>query len=608
MSRLGLFINPETCEGAPKCTICAAADIDADVGAHVINAIKDCIDYGCDKSLFPNEPFENVGLNIDNEIFQIKPDYDYKIESKEGQKWTVNETQPFRTHYRLRELLDNADLLRSHQDREPNLRILRRELENGRVSFPKSQQKLQTLLESKQAKIENGVITIDKIIDGVTYRVIPLPKSAADIAIGAAHNTMGHASNNQLYRLVQRHFSIENLKERTKWFSDRCARCVLHRGAGQFRKLNQKPVPVPQRLYETILVDEITRTFRGKTIKFFMAMEAISGFIMVLIYDKSMTAELFTQMLAQVKTVLCPHNRDAVKMTVRCDRASWHSSGALKIALKTLNIDINLYTSTTNSKNIVPELDSRIKVFSQYLVQLTESSPYSLPVCCHLAAAKTNNTIGKLGWTPAEMFTGRGWRDGKQLNIDVSKLITEIKSKREARRLYEDRKNAERFQKKEMEYVPYNDPDLNSPLVTNPNIIRLRIGDRITLKEGFHKNEPRFIYRILKINFSDKTVKVVKMSNSDTHESQPKMISFSLIDKVFPASETFTKFDGYDTNIQCSYTEWDIFVANLDLLKIKINDISLDNSPEFHYSLKTIVCEPSMKYVGPCDGFITFEV
>ena len=609
MSRLGLFVNSETCEGKPRCTICAAADVDAEVGAHVINAIVDNINMANDQNLFKNDPFDEIGLPIDPWIFAIKPRHEYTVENSKMSKWSVNQAQPYKTHYRLREFLENTTLLKNLQDKDPNLRILRREIDNGRVSFPKSQQKLQTLLEAKQARVENGIITIEKVIDGVTYRVVPLPSSAAEIAIAATHNTMGHASHNQLYRLVQRHFSIEGLKEKTKWFSDRCARCVLHRGAGQYRKMNQKPSPIPSRLYETILVDEVTRTFQGKNIKFFIAMEALSGFLMTIVYEKSMTAELFIQMLAHVKVVLCPHNRDAVKMTVRCDRASWHTSGALKIALKTLNIDLDLHSSTTNSKNIVPELDSRIKIYSQYLVQLTESSPYSLITCCHLAAAKTNNSIGKLGWTPAEMFTGRGWKDGKQLNIEITNLIKEIKSKREARRSYEDRKMAERFQKKEMEYVPYNDPDLNSPLVKNPNIVRLQVGDQITIKEGFHKNEPRYIYRILKIDFKGKTVKVVREALNETHAAQPKIFSFDLIDKVYPKSKLFDRFDGYDAEIQCTHQEWDAFVMNIEVVRNQICPLTMAGEPDFNESLsKVISLYPNQRYSGHCDPNIVFEI
>ena len=71
MSRLGLFVNSETCKGAPKCTICAAADVDAEVGAHVINAIQDNIEYG--KEIFgtQGEAYDDIGLYIDPWIYPL---------------------------------------------------------------------------------------------------------------------------------------------------------------------------------------------------------------------------------------------------------------------------------------------------------------------------------------------------------------------------------------------------------------------------------------------------------------------------------------------------------------------------------------------------------
>ena len=268
-----------------------------------------------------------------------------------------------------------------------------------------------------------------------------------------------------------------------------------------------------------------------------------------------------------------------------------------------------LHSSTTLSKNIVPELDARIKVYSQYLVQLTESSPYSLTVCCHLAAAKTNNTIGKLGKTPAEIFTGRGWRDGKQLNIDITSLTNELKRKREKRRLYDDRKNAERYQKKELQFVPYSDPDLNSPLVNNPSIMKLKVGDKLTLKEPYNKNEPRYIYRILNIDFRMKTVKIIRESMQETVAPKPKIISFQLIDRIFPHKDLFGRFDGYDLNINCSYSEWDNFVSKIESERSKIRPLNLSGQPDFHRSLCHMMDDMRpIKYVGHQSHICQIEI
>ena len=65
MSRLGLFVDSDTCEGAPKCTICAAADIDSEVGARVINAIEENISYGQSLTVFDDSIYDQMGLPID---------------------------------------------------------------------------------------------------------------------------------------------------------------------------------------------------------------------------------------------------------------------------------------------------------------------------------------------------------------------------------------------------------------------------------------------------------------------------------------------------------------------------------------------------------------
>ena len=165
--------------------------------------------------------------------------------------------------------------------------------------------------------------------------------------------------------------------------------------------------------------------------------------------------------------------------------------------------------------------------------------------------------------------------------------------------MYDDRKMAERFQQKELKYVPYNDKSLNSPYVNNPAIVRIKEGDRLTLKEGCDKNEPRYVYRVLTIDFRAKLVKIIKESNNETGTPKPRMISFALIDKIFPTSEFFRKFDGYDREIHCNYPEWDNFVRNIDSARNNIRPINLDDQPDFHPGLLAIVdlCE-SEKYVG----------
>ena len=264
-----------------------------------------------------------------------------------------------------------------------------------------------------------------------------------------------------------------------------------------------------------------------------MAMEALSGFITILVYEKSMTGPKFIQAMAQIKSILCPHGLQGAKVAVRCDQATWHTSKEVKEALLMLNIDLNFYTSATLSKNIIPELDVKIKVFGQYLAQIVESEPWDLSTCCFAAAAKTNSAIGVSGYSAADLFVGRGWYDRKMIQIDTEKLIKDIQERRKERRNYEEKVKLKKKMSKEKKLTPYKNDELNSPLIKNPKILRLKAGDHITIKEKFDKNQPRSGWLVLSIDFKNHKLKIQRDSGRDQAEPDIKTISFELIDDIF---------------------------------------------------------------------------
>ena len=540
MSRLGLFVEKQTCEGKPKCSICAAADPDSYEYQKVINAINDNYKLGLNHgNYFEPDKFDGIDLPKDSEIFKIRSAcFEHCCHLKEEYKYI-----------KLKELLDNSNLIRSLQGKDKILNRLHRDLMQGVLNYPKSDQRLQTLLESRQAKIENGYIRIDKVIDGLTYRVIPLPKQYGLIAITSVHNTFGHMSITQMAKHVARYFQFENQKEAVKNFVQNCIKCTLLRGGVGYNRLDRKPVPVPTAFYQTILVDEVTRTFKGKVTKFLLAMEALTSFVVCVVYKGSITAELFLVLICQIKMLLCPHNMDSIRMVVRCDQATWHTSNSVKTAFELLNIELMMFNSSTNSKNVIPELDARIKIYSQYLSQLVEDSPFSVETCCYLAAAKTNNSIGQHGLTPSEMFVGRKWPSGDQLKMDVKDLIESIKSKRLSRRQYEERKAAERFLGDQRKFIPYSNAELNAPLVNNPNLVKLKIGDLLSIKEKINKNEPRFAYRVEKIDFPRNKVLVRRYSGMDKESPEAKWIDFKIIHSVAHSPTDLTLLEKSDLNL-----------------------------------------------------------
>ena len=311
------------------------------------------------------------------------------------------------------------------------------------------------------------------------------------------------------------------------------------KGSSSYAKEKMKPVPIPTDMFKTILVDEITRNIRKQPVKALIAIESVSGFMTAITYTKAMKGPVFVAAMGHVKAILCPHNMDNMTIQLRCDSAPWHKSAMVMQSLKLMKIELILHSSTTMSKNIVPELDARIGLFSRYLAQEAAKTPKSmgLPLICHLAAAKCNNTIGGTGYTPAELFVGRGWKDNKTIQINVKEIIEGIASRRATRRQYEDKKKLKSKQKTEQAMVPYKSHDLNSDLVRLPGLTDLKSGDTVTLVEKLDKNEPRAAWTVLKIDFKKRQAKLVRDSGLDSQRGQPRWICFSRIDQIFP-SET----------------------------------------------------------------------
>ena len=525
LSRLNILKSSEQCIGQPSCTICKAADPLNDSRGAFLNVICqiDKIDKNYGNYLHPSfDDSVNASdlVTFDTQNF-INPKYLLAV-------------RPQEMNYSVPELLNDTDFIINLQNKDPTLRSLRNGILQKKTSYPKRQQKLQTLLVNRSADISKGYIQLDRVIDGITYRVIPLPPSAAIIAISAVHNSIGHQSVTQILKQTCRIFQFDSMRSKIQLFVSKCLKCTLLKGGNApYLRTKQKPVPLPSNFYQTILIDEVTRTFKGKNIKFLIAMESLSGFITILIYEKSMTGPKFIQAMAQIKTILCPHGLQGAKIAVRCDQATWHTSREVREALTLLNIDLNFYTSATLSKNIIPELDAKIKVFGQYLAQIVENDPWDLATCCFAAAAKTNSAIGVTGHSAADLFTGRGWYDRKLIQIDTEKLIKDIAERRRDRRNYEEKIKLKKKLSKEKQMVPYENDELNSPLIKNPKILRLKPGDHVTLKEKFDKNQPLSGWLVLNVDFKSQKLRIQRDSGRDLASPDIKTISFELIDQIF---------------------------------------------------------------------------
>ena len=102
---------------------------------------------------------------------------------------------------------------------------------------------------------------------------------------------------------------------------------------------------------------------------------------------------------------------------------------------------------------------------------------------------------------------------------------------------------------KEKRLTPYKNDELNSPILKNPQLLRLKPGDLITLKEKFDKNQPRSGWLVLKVDFKSQKVQIERDSGRDLKSPEVKTISFELIDKIF-ADECKIQIVQENTNFQ----------------------------------------------------------
>ena len=439
--------------------------------------------------------------------------------------------------YTLRALLDDNIALAALQQKSADLRKVINGLKSGRVNYPGHEARLQRMIEVEQAKLQNGVLKLMKRQSGEPVWVIPVPPVAGPIVIAAVHETLGHRSIAQIKKQVARYFHFPKIGDMVTAFVESCVRCSLERGGGTFTRVKMKPVPLPNEYFTTILIDEMTRGFRGENIKMVVAMEGVSQFVTAVTYTGSMTGEMFCAILAHCKTILCPHGMDSIRVNLRADAATWHTSIVVREALAQLKVDLQIHTSTTFSKNQIPELDIKMRNLGDHLAGFAEQNAVSKEIAVHLAVAKCNSTISDHGLTPAEAFCGRGWKDNELIRVDAKKLLSKIVEQREAKRNYEQRKALLRKQNKELQLVPYEDPELNSPLVNNVLLTKIKEGDIVQLKVNRGKNEIPTAWVVHKISFQKKMLLVKKSSGMETGQSESRWVSFEIVHRVFPSQD-----------------------------------------------------------------------
>ena len=286
--------------------------------------------------------------------------------------------------------------------------------------------------------------------------------------------------------------------------------------------------------FHQILMDEVHRTTSQGSIKIMMAMEAISGFVIVIPIEGDMNGRKFVAMVAHAKAILTPHAADVVSIELRADKAPWHTSAQVQQDLESLKVNLQLYESSSLSKNIVPELDAKIKAFSPHFKYYSNMGSDDV-LSSILAAQKLNTTVNDHGVTASELFTGRNpYRPNDPTPVSKEYLDLIMKKRKEKRDALE-RSRMKKAQSKEQAVIPYKDVTLNSPLNRKDiNWADLKETDLIKLNIESKNDKKINLFEIVKVDLKNQKVQCVRADG--TYPNPIRTISFERIARHLPTT------------------------------------------------------------------------
>ena len=497
-------------EGVAKCKICELAEIPVEYGEKINEKLGEISAIWAENVMFDN--------NVHAKLFQITNETRVPI------------AQLKRRNISLTDLLNNKNMIATLQKTDRVYRDIIDCLENGRVNFPRKHARAETIKLNREPKLDQGALMLSKMMDGKKIWVYPIPRMAAFVIIHAVHITIGHRSPTQMCKQVANKFEFENMRKYIDLYIGKCIPCTLLRNEAKFVKKVQKPVKIADNFFKQILCDEIHRQRHGKTVKFMIAIEAISQFLIAIPIVETPKSEDFIATVLMIKTILAPHALDQPKLELRCDAATWHKSEKVKKVLQSLSIEVNIHESTTLSRNIIPELDGKIAQFSTQLKHYFQTTNLNADLCAQIAAQKCNTTLNNKGYTPSQLFTGRNPATMKMLDIDAQQYIKLMHKSRQQKRESMDRKNFIKLKNRKKKLIPYENEELNEPLLNaKVNYEKMKTGDMVILNVQSDKNDQNpNLFLITKINFKGQTV-TVKRTGVQTRNNPERIIAFERI-------------------------------------------------------------------------------
>ena len=482
------YKNNITCDDT--CDICKLAKIPSVIPNSFVAGVSQlCTDltrkYKFHEDIETSQQSENIAENF-------KKKFGWK---KSGvRQFAVNElvapVKKIDVNMTLSDLLKCHWMFRDAQAKEKHLRQARRIiLANEQV--PPRQMRVDTLVNKKKSFVESGILKYKRFLGADEFVVIPIPVDMVNTAIGAIHKEFGCKSVTQMNMIFNRYFECANSKSFIDLYLKKCPNCILLRKDNTRQVVPLKKIPLPENLGDQIYVDEIHRTNRdGSDLKLFFATEGLSRYGVTFWYQGALTGDMFVKFMCTARAVLSPLHTTNVKVVLRCDKASQHTSGDTKKRLKSLGFDLQLFESSTLSKNIIPEQDARIATLSKFLNVAMNNPRMTMEQSVMWAIIQYNTSLTNLNWSPAEIFTKR--RLGSQLELALSN--TELKNRlalcRERSRKAADKERSRKRKRKLLKFKPWENIYLNSPEMLEKireEFELIKEGDVVKLHQAFEK-------------------------------------------------------------------------------------------------------------------------
>ncbi|CBY30838.1 unnamed protein product [Oikopleura dioica] len=223
------------------------------------------------------------------------------------------------------------------------------------------------------------------------------------------------------------------------------------------------------------------------------------------------------------RQLLAPLRADKAEVIIRTDGHTAHLSSETKERLDEIGMKIEVYESSSMSKNIIPEQDGRIAVLSKFLNAALNDRESSVPKAVSVAISQYNHVLGNKKSAPVELFTGRKICTQEPISVNINDLVAEIETDRTTKRELADKRNAEKKMR-----APRLILKPAGEAVDGPNEQTLQENDVVRLNEKWDKADLDRLWKVVDINWQEGKFRAKKYNIRN--EVKPKTFDISLID------------------------------------------------------------------------------